>query len=100
MLCHSDNTMAELFGEMIGGPQALTDFVINQVGVPADEVHFASTSGLEVNRISPRAMMKVLRALRDELAKHNLEFSDVLAVAGIDDGTLRSALRKRTFRAL
>ena len=32
--------------------------------------------------------MKILRALRDELAKNNLSLSDILPVAGIDPGTL------------
>jgi D-alanyl-D-alanine carboxypeptidase/D-alanyl-D-alanine-endopeptidase (penicillin-binding protein 4) len=33
-------------------------------------------------------MMKILRALRAELAKHRLTFSDIMPVAGIDPGTL------------
>ena len=33
-------------------------------------------------------MMKILRALRDELAKHQLSLSDILPVAGVDPGTL------------
>jgi serine-type D-Ala-D-Ala carboxypeptidase/endopeptidase (penicillin-binding protein 4) len=98
MLCHSDNTMAKLFGDMIGGPQALTDFVVNDIGVPAAEVKFETTSGLGINRISPRAMMTVLKALRTELAKHNLALSDVLAVAGIDDGTLKNRFTEANFK--
>ena len=33
-------------------------------------------------------MMKILRALRDELARNKLSLSDILPVAGIDPGTL------------
>jgi D-alanyl-D-alanine carboxypeptidase len=33
-------------------------------------------------------MMKILRALRDELKKNKLTLSDILPVAGIDPGTL------------
>jgi serine-type D-Ala-D-Ala carboxypeptidase/endopeptidase (penicillin-binding protein 4) len=98
MLCYSDNKMAELFGDMIGGPKALTEFVITELGVSPDEVHFATTSGLDINRISPRAMMKVLRALRAELATHNLELPDILAVAGIDDGTLKKRFTEPNFK--
>lgn len=87
MNCPSDNDMAERFGELIGGPDALTQFVIN-LGAPAAEVHFSSTSGLFVNRISPRAMMIVLKALRAELAKHNLTFADIMGVAGVDHSTV------------
>jgi D-alanyl-D-alanine carboxypeptidase/D-alanyl-D-alanine-endopeptidase (penicillin-binding protein 4) len=48
----------------------------------------SSTSGLGVNRVTPRAMMKILRALNGELAKNKLSLSDILPVAGIDPGTL------------
>ncbi len=98
MLCYSDNKMAELFGDMIGGPTALTQFVISVVGVPADEVQFASTSGLYVNRISPRAMMKVLVTLRAELARSRLELADIMPVAGVDDGTLKKRFTESVFK--
>ncbi len=89
MLCFSDNTMAQRFGDMIGGPEALTMFVRNELKVPADEVHFASTSGLYVNRVSPRAMLTILKALRAEVAAHGMQLSDILAVAGVDQSTLK-----------
>ncbi|MFN2598165.1 MAG: D-alanyl-D-alanine carboxypeptidase, partial [Pyrinomonadaceae bacterium] len=54
-----------------------------------DEVRLSSTSGLGVNRISPRSMMKVYVALRAELAKHKLVPSDIMSVAGVDPGTLQ-----------
>jgi D-alanyl-D-alanine carboxypeptidase/D-alanyl-D-alanine-endopeptidase (penicillin-binding protein 4) len=90
MLCYSDNNMAERFGELLGGPAALRTFLINDVGVDAAEVQFASTSGLFVNRLSPRAMMKVLQTFQAELKKHQLALTDLLAVAGgADKGTLK-----------
>ncbi|HEY9713497.1 MAG TPA: D-alanyl-D-alanine carboxypeptidase, partial [Chroococcales cyanobacterium] len=92
MLCYSDNTMAEKFGVMVGGPSALEKFVIDKVGVPAAEVHFETTSGLNSNRISPRAMMQILVALRDTLAAAQLNLSDLLAVAGVDLGTMKGRL--------
>jgi D-alanyl-D-alanine carboxypeptidase/D-alanyl-D-alanine-endopeptidase (penicillin-binding protein 4) len=88
MLCYSDNTMAKMFGDMIGGPDALTQFVRHDLGVPASEATFASTSGLDVNRVSPRAMQTILKALRAEVAAHGLKLSDILAVAGVDPSTL------------
>jgi len=41
-----------------------------------------------VNRVTPHAMMKIFRALRNELQKNKLSPSDILPVAGIDPGTL------------
>jgi D-alanyl-D-alanine carboxypeptidase/D-alanyl-D-alanine-endopeptidase (penicillin-binding protein 4) len=44
------------------------------------------------NRLSPRAAVKLLRALEQELAGSGHELSNVLPVAGIDEGTLRDRL--------
>jgi D-alanyl-D-alanine carboxypeptidase/D-alanyl-D-alanine-endopeptidase (penicillin-binding protein 4) len=88
LLCYSNNFMAERIGETFGGPEALRRHLINWLKLNPDEVWLASTSGLGVNRVTPRAMMAILRGLRDELHKHNLKFSDIMPVAGIDPGTL------------
>lgn len=45
-----------------------------------------------INRLSPRAAVKLLRALEDELKKSGHALFDILPVAGIDEGTLRRRL--------
>jgi D-alanyl-D-alanine carboxypeptidase/D-alanyl-D-alanine-endopeptidase (penicillin-binding protein 4) len=89
LLCYSNNFMAERIGDTLGGPEGVRRLVVNSVGVKTWDVSLASTSGLGVNRVTPRAMMKIFRALRDELAKHKLSPSDIMPVAGIDPGTLK-----------
>jgi D-alanyl-D-alanine carboxypeptidase/D-alanyl-D-alanine-endopeptidase (penicillin-binding protein 4) len=89
LLCYSNNFMADRLGESVGGPAGLREFLIKEFAVPEWEVRLASASGLGVNRLSPRSMMKVYAGLRKELAKHGLEPSDILPVAGIDPGTLQ-----------
>jgi D-alanyl-D-alanine carboxypeptidase/D-alanyl-D-alanine-endopeptidase (penicillin-binding protein 4) len=89
LLCYSNNFMAERLGEIMGGASGLQTFLVREVGLPSAEVRLASTSGLGVNRLSPRSMMKVYVALREELARHKLEPSDILPVAGVDPGTLK-----------
>jgi D-alanyl-D-alanine carboxypeptidase/D-alanyl-D-alanine-endopeptidase (penicillin-binding protein 4) len=88
LLCYSNNFMAERIGEMIGGPTGVSSTVAKKLNISADEVSLSSTSGLGVNRVTPRAMMKILRGLRDELARNRLTLSDILPVAGVDPGTL------------
>jgi D-alanyl-D-alanine carboxypeptidase/D-alanyl-D-alanine-endopeptidase (penicillin-binding protein 4) len=44
------------------------------------------------NRLSPRAAVKLLRALEEELMVSGHELYDVLPVAGVDEGTLRDRL--------
>jgi D-alanyl-D-alanine carboxypeptidase/D-alanyl-D-alanine-endopeptidase (penicillin-binding protein 4) len=88
MLCYSNNFMAERIGESLGGPQTVRAELVEKLKLNPDEISMASTSGLGVNRFTPRVMMKILRALRDELQKNKLTLSDILPVAGIDPGTL------------
>jgi serine-type D-Ala-D-Ala carboxypeptidase/endopeptidase (penicillin-binding protein 4) len=88
LLCYSNNFMADRLGETFGGPEAMRTLLINWLKLNPDEVWLASASGLGVNRVTPRAMMAILRGLRDELRKHNLKLSDIMPVAGIDPGTL------------
>src|SRR6185295_18389957 len=57
-------------------------------GIPENEIKLSSVSGLGVNRVTPRAMMKVFRALRNELQLNKLTPADIMPVAGIDPGTL------------
>ena len=88
LLCFSNNFMAERIGDGLGGPQAISAVITKELDLNPDELSLSSTSGLGVNRVTPRAMMKILRALRAELAKNKLSLSDILPVAGIDPGTL------------
>ena len=88
LLCYSNNFMAERIGESLGGPDVVRARAISDLKLNPEDVSLASTSGLGVNRVTPRAMMAILRGLRAELRKNNLSLSDILPVAGVDPGTL------------
>ena len=98
LLCYSNNFMAERIGESLGGPDSVRNVLINSFQINSDELSLATTSGLGVNRVTPRAMMIILRGLRDELRKNNLKLSDILPVAGIDPGTLEDRYTDSTER--
>ncbi len=89
LLCYSNNFMAERIGETLGGPDAVRQHLINSLGIAPGDLRISSLSGLSLNRVTPQAMMKILRALRAELQKDHLSPGDVMPVAGIDPGTLR-----------
>jgi len=88
LLCYSNNFMAERIGETLGGPPSIRTLILQKLKINSDEFQIVSASGLGVNRVSPRAMMKILRGLRSELDRHKLSLADILPVAGIDPGTL------------
>lgn len=93
MNCFSNNFMAEKLGDMIGGAYAVSKLVQVNAGVTSGEFFLQTSSGLGINRVTPRAMMRMLRTLRSELAKYRMTFSDIMPVAGVDPGTLQNRFK-------
>jgi D-alanyl-D-alanine carboxypeptidase/D-alanyl-D-alanine-endopeptidase (penicillin-binding protein 4) len=87
-LCYSNNFLAAKLGDLLGGPYAVARLVQLNANVPPAEFSLATSSGLGYNRVTPNAMMKLLRALRADLGRYNMTFMDIMPVAGIDQGTL------------
>lgn len=85
---HSSNAVAEIVGTSLGGPKAIQDYLVKQYGLSESEIFVGRASGLDFNRITPQATLKVLRALIRVLAGYSLEPEAVMAVAGVDSGTL------------
>ncbi|MEO8648781.1 MAG: D-alanyl-D-alanine carboxypeptidase [Acidobacteriota bacterium] len=89
-LCYSNNFIAERLGDMLGGPSAVARIVQQNTGVGVNEFYLQTSSGLGVNRVTPSAMMKLLRIFRNDLARYKMSFADIMPVAGLDKGTLEN----------
>ncbi len=87
-LCYSNNFLSERLGDLLGGPYGVARLVHLNASIPPAEFSIQTASGLGYNRVTPNAMMRLLRALRADLAKHKMTFADIMPVAGIDKGTL------------
>ena len=98
LLCYSNNFMADRIGEALGGPESVRQQLITNLTLAPDELRIATLSGLGVNRVSPRAMMKIYRALLAELKKHGLSPTSIMPVAGIDPGTLEDRFKGLQWR--
>ncbi len=90
MMCYSNNFVAERLGDMVGGPYAVARLVQQNAGVQPYEFSLATASGLGINRVTPNAMMKLLRILRADLGRYKMTFADIMPVAGLDRGTLEN----------
>ncbi len=88
VLCFSNNYLSDRLGDMLGGAYAVARFVQLNAGISPSEFYLATSSGLGTNRVTPRAMMKVLRTLQKDLARYKMTFADIMPVAGMDKGTL------------
>ncbi|MET0647563.1 MAG: D-alanyl-D-alanine carboxypeptidase [Pyrinomonadaceae bacterium] len=89
MNAHSSNFVAERLGALVGGPEGVRAYLVEQLGLPPEQVQLATASGLEVNRMTPRGLLAVIRALDEEARRQGLELVDIMAVASGDYGTLR-----------
>lgn len=87
-LCYSNNFLSERLGDMLGGPYAVSRIVQLNAEIQPMEFSIQTASGLGYNRVTPNAMMKLLRALRKDLSRYRMTFADIMPVAGIDKGTL------------
>lgn len=92
MMCYSNNYLAERLGDMLGGAYAVARIVQLNAGIPPEQFILQTSSGLGVNRVTPQAMMKLLRTFRNDLSKFKMTFADVMPVAGVDEGTLKKRL--------
>jgi serine-type D-Ala-D-Ala carboxypeptidase/endopeptidase (penicillin-binding protein 4) len=88
MMCFSNNFLSDRLGDMLGGPYAVARIVQQDTATTPAEFYIQTSSGLGINRVTPAAMMKLLRAFRNELARNKMTFLDIMPVAGLDDGTL------------
>ncbi|MCI0337484.1 MAG: D-alanyl-D-alanine carboxypeptidase [Acidobacteria bacterium] len=94
---HSVNAMADMLAMHIGGAKGVQRFLVESIGMPRNSVYISNASGLEVNRMTPRATVSLLRAMMQWLSTHRLNPSAVMAVAGIDAGTLRGRFTEGAF---
>jgi serine-type D-Ala-D-Ala carboxypeptidase/endopeptidase (penicillin-binding protein 4) len=90
MMSYSNNFISERMGDMLGGAYAVARVVQLNAGIAPQEFILQTSSGLGINRVTPKAMMKLLKTLRAKLAKYKMTFADIMPVAGVDPGTLQN----------
>jgi D-alanyl-D-alanine carboxypeptidase/D-alanyl-D-alanine-endopeptidase (penicillin-binding protein 4) len=85
MNIYSNNEMAQMLAQSLGGSQSVQQQAAQAAGVPQSEIQLVNGSGLGVeNRISPRAACAMLMAIQRELLPHQLSVADLFPLAGRD----------------
>jgi D-alanyl-D-alanine carboxypeptidase/D-alanyl-D-alanine-endopeptidase (penicillin-binding protein 4) len=88
---YSNNDMAEMFADTVGGAATISKTAAAMVGVPENEIYLVNGSGLTYeNQISPRAATGLFKAIEDYLKPHNMTVADVFMVMGQDKGVLEA----------
>ena len=90
---YSNNVFKPL-ADAAGGAGAVEALARSLVPAPMRaEITLGDGAGTDPrNRLSPRAAVKLLRALEQELARSGHRLVDILPVAGVDEGTLHDRL--------
>lgn len=97
-LSYSNNFLAARLGEMVGGPHGVERIVRQDISATEDQFSLQTSSGLGINRVSPRAQVALLRRTKHLLRRYGMKLSDILPVAGLDDGTLRGRFTEDLYR--
>jgi serine-type D-Ala-D-Ala carboxypeptidase/endopeptidase (penicillin-binding protein 4) len=88
------NNIFKPLADAAGGASAVQEMA--RATVPPDmraEIVLGDGAGTDArNRLSPRAVVRLLRALEQQLALSGHRLVDILPVAGVDDGTLHDRL--------
>ena len=95
---HSVNVIADRLGDALGGPEALRQFMLEGTRLDPPDFFVSKPSGLEHNRMTPRAAISMLRGLYVWLEEHQLRMQDIMPVAGLDEGTLANRFLQPSFR--
>lgn len=86
---YSNNLMADMIANSVGGAQVVAQKASEAAGVPANEIQLVNGSGLSPqNRISPRAVVGLFRAIEQYLKPYQMTVADVFSITGQDEGVL------------
>ena len=86
---YSNNLMADMLAEAVGGYQVVATKAAELTGVPKEEIQLINGSGLgEENRISPRAATGMFLAINNYLQQYNMSVADAFVIVGKDKGIL------------
>ncbi|MGI9106229.1 MAG: D-alanyl-D-alanine carboxypeptidase [Pyrinomonadaceae bacterium] len=89
MNAHSNNFVADRIGAFLGGPQAIVRVLVEELKLPPAQVSLETASGLYNNRMTPRGLLVVIKALVGETERLGLKTEEIMPVVGCDWGTLR-----------
>ncbi len=92
MNIYSNNKMAEMLAQTVGGGKVVAKIAAEAAKVPASEIQLINGSGLGLaNKVSPRAASAMLMAIERELQSQAVRVTDLFPVAGRDShGTMEN----------
>ncbi len=89
MNTYSNNVMADLLANSLGGAAAVTSKVIGATGIPRNEIRLVNGSGLgQQNQISPRGIVAILITIQNRAQTLRMSLADYFPISDCNCGTI------------
>lgn len=86
---YSNNFYTDHIFNFLGGEKEFSKYINKKLSVTSDVIHFSTGSGLGDNYTTCRTTLLMLDSLRGIIQSEGLKPEDIIAVPGVDDGTLK-----------
>ena len=98
MNAHSINSIADRLGNALGGPGKLVSHLFNYCLIDTTGIKIVSSSGLGINRITPKQFVEALTKFKFQLDSLNIPLELILPAMGKDGSTVGNRLREMNKR--
>lgn len=96
MNIYSNNVIADLLMENLGGARKVTARIVGLTGVPSGEIRLINGSGLgQENQISPRGVVALLMATQRQAQSQGFSLADLFPMGGCGCGTIQDRYFKK-----
>jgi D-alanyl-D-alanine carboxypeptidase/D-alanyl-D-alanine-endopeptidase (penicillin-binding protein 4) len=95
---YSNNFYTDKVFEQLGGSSAFLNYISKKLNTNSKEIYFYTGSGLGANYTTCRVTLKMLKALQVEATQQGLELADIVAIPGVDDGTLKNRFTANEYK--
>lgn len=95
---YSNNPYAMALFEYLGGASAMETFLKDEFNTDREQVYIENGAGFKGNYTTCELTLKIFKELKHFSLEHNIHLSEVMSVAGIDEGTLAGRFYEEEFK--
>lgn len=93
---YSNNFYSDELFSFLGGKTKFEEFILQELNETRNDIYFYTGSGLGNNYTTCNITLKLIQKLASEIKSLNLKLEDLISVAGIDEGTLKTRFKTKS----
>lgn len=95
---YSNNPYAMALFEYLGGASAMETFLKDEFNASREQVYIENGAGFKGNYTTCELTLKIFKELKIFSLEHNIHLSEVMSVAGVDEGTLAGRFSEEKYK--